>query len=97
MRRVLWLANPDPLGRPIVILKVSALNENMDDFKRLVMPTMDHLRDHLKSLNDAQGSSHSTRPILQYVILLDLKDLSLQNIVSKEWFYLLNFETQLCI
>jgi len=80
LRRVLWLPHPDPFGRPIVVLKVSALRASMDELKRLLMPAMDHLRAHLKSLNGAQGSGHTSRPILQYVVLLDLKGLSLQSI-----------------
>lgn len=73
----------DPFGRPIIVLKVSALaaEHGTDEFKRLLMPTIDRLQVHLKELNALEGRDES--PIFQYIVLLDLADVSIQHVVCK--------------
>ena len=73
----------DPFGRPIIVLKVSALaaEHSTDDFKHLLMPTINHLQLHLKELNALE--ERKERPILQYVVLLDLAEVSIQHVVCK--------------
>jgi hypothetical protein len=75
------LPRPDPLGRPIVVIKVSTLSDVSENLKDVITPAMDHLREHLKNLNDSQTHG-TTDPVLQYVVLLDVSGLSVQMIVS---------------
>jgi hypothetical protein len=79
-RKYYILPNPDRFGRPIVLFKVSDLKDISEDVRGQLMYTMDCLRRHLKSLNDDRPHDHD--PVLQYVVLLDLSGLSIQNIVS---------------
>jgi hypothetical protein len=74
------LPNPDPFGRPIVVLKVSALY-GLGGSRALLIPTMERLRAHLKQLNDDRSYFSEMQPILQYVVILDVAGLSIQNIV----------------
>lgn len=71
----------DPLDHPIIILKMAAFStqHSPDDLKRLLMPTIDKLQVHLKELNNR--SDRKERPILQYIVLLDLADVSIQSLV----------------
>jgi hypothetical protein len=73
----------DPFGRPIVVLKVSALaaEHSTDDFKHLLMPTINHLQTNLKNLNAIK--ERKERPVFQYIILLDLADVSIQHVVCE--------------
>ena len=72
----------DPFKRPIIVLKVSdlAAENGKEDLKDLLMPTIDRLQAHLKELNQF---AESDSPLLQYVILLDLADVSMQSMVRK--------------
>lgn len=85
LRKYHILPNPDPFGRPIIVVRISDLKEVEGTLKNLLIPTMEDLRVQLKSFNDSRfhgGSGGSTLPILQYVVLLDLAGLTIQNIVS---------------
>lgn len=55
------------------------VEHDADNFKRLFMPTVELLQAHLKCLNKSKADDE--HPILQYTILLDLSDVSMQNIV----------------
>lgn len=70
----------DPFQRPILVLKVSdlATENGKKDFKNLLIPTIDRLQAHLKELN---ASIANKVPLLQYVVLLDLDDVSMQSMV----------------
>lgn len=74
----------DPFKRPIIILKVSdlAAENGKEDLKNLLMPTIDRLQVHLKELN--KSADHKV-PLLQYVILLDLDDVSMQSMVRNTY------------
>ena len=76
------LANPDPFGRPIILLKVADLLELPEIGKDLFVPTMEILRGHLQQLNDDRLFFGETQPILQYVVILDVAGLSIRSIVS---------------
>ncbi|KAK0455570.1 CRAL-TRIO domain-containing protein [Desarmillaria tabescens] len=67
----------DPLGRPIIILKFAPFNYCLDEYKGVVYRTLECLRCHLQEVNRNEVEG---RPALQYVLLLDLKGLSMQSI-----------------
>ncbi|KAJ7121329.1 CRAL-TRIO domain-containing protein [Mycena crocata] len=68
----------DPFGRPILVVKVVSFNDSSDAYKPLIIRGLESLRLHLKRLNASHQSS--AHPTLQYVILLDLKNLSTQSL-----------------
>ncbi|KAJ7267638.1 hypothetical protein B0H12DRAFT_1200783 [Mycena haematopus] len=68
----------DPFGRPILVIRVVSFNDSSDGYKPLIIRGLECLRLHLKRLND--DSHRSGVPALQYVILLDLKNLSTQSL-----------------
>ncbi|KAJ7141272.1 CRAL-TRIO domain-containing protein [Mycena epipterygia] len=69
----------DPFGRPILVVKVVSFNDSSDAYKPMIVRGLECLRLHLKRLN---GNSRQPpgAPTLQYVILLDLKNLSTQSL-----------------
>ncbi|KAF7315892.1 Protein real-time [Mycena indigotica] len=67
----------DPFGRPVLIIKVVSFNDSSDAYKPLLLRALERLRLHLIQLNE---DSPKQTPVLQYVILLDLKDLSTQSL-----------------
>ncbi|KAJ7020002.1 CRAL-TRIO domain-containing protein [Mycena alexandri] len=79
MRFVHCLPSParDPFGRPILVVKVVSFNDSSDAYKPLIIQGLESLRLHLKRLND---DTQQSLPTLQYVILLDLKNLSTQSL-----------------
>lgn len=83
----------DPFGRPIIVLKISGLKDTggSDNFKRLLIPMMDRLQRHLRELNS--DDKKENRPILQYVILLDLEDVSMQDVVRGHYIFLTTTKT----
>ncbi|KAF7376571.1 CRAL/TRIO domain-containing protein [Mycena sanguinolenta] len=68
----------DPFGRPILVMKVVSFNESSEGYKPLIIRGLECLRLHLIRLNE--DSHRSGTPVLQYVILLDLKGLSTQSL-----------------
>ena len=72
----------DPFGRPIIIMNelASAGNRSVD-FKEILGITLERLRIYLKEINKMEGPS--TRPVLQYVVLLDLEGISIRQIVRR--------------
>jgi hypothetical protein len=77
----------DPFGRPIIIMNdFAAVDVSQDatlDFKRVLAPTLERLRKYLKELNENdEGEGRRHRPVLQYVLVLDLKGVLIQHIVS---------------
>ncbi|PFH49760.1 hypothetical protein AMATHDRAFT_76020 [Amanita thiersii Skay4041] len=67
----------DPLGRPIVIMRMLAFSQNSDSIKPVILHAFEKLRLNLKELND---SLNNRDPALQYMVLLDLDGLLLQNL-----------------
>ncbi|KAJ3555644.1 hypothetical protein NM688_g2461 [Phlebia brevispora] len=78
----------DPFGRPIVVLNVASICSAPSDIKSSFIHNMELLRMHLVHLNELQFAV--SRPILQYVALLDIRGISFnnaqQNIELFNWF-----------
>lgn len=68
----------DPYGRPMIFIQVAAFTDRADSLRPSIIRGFERLRIHLKNLNEGSDRQH----ILQYVMLLDLKNLSMQNLVS---------------
>ncbi|KAK7000732.1 CRAL/TRIO domain-containing protein [Favolaschia claudopus] len=74
-------AATDPFGRPILVIKVVSFDDSSDAFKPLIIRGLECLRLHLQRLNDeSRQIGTGAAPTLQYVILLDLKNLSTQSL-----------------
>jgi hypothetical protein len=69
----------DPFDRPIIVLKMVAFNQASDAIRPWVLHVFELLRLNLERLNGNVG----TNPVLQYIVLLDLDGLLLQNLVSR--------------
>ena len=81
----------DPFGRPIIIMSgFSADDERQstENLRATLAPTIELLRKYLKSLNDAGGDAG--RPILQFIIVLDLEGVSIQHVVRLSTSFLLS-------
>jgi hypothetical protein len=85
--RLLPSTSRDPFGHPIIVMNnFAAVDRSEDappDFKKAVAPTLERLRKYLKELNEndkSEGRPH--RPVLQYVLFLDLEGVLIQHIVS---------------
>jgi hypothetical protein len=70
----------DPLGRPILCVRVSRFAEAPESLQADITSSIEALRIHLKTLKSDMQASRELLP-LQYTVLLDLKDLSMQAIV----------------
>ena len=70
----------DPFGRPILILKLAPLSDSTENFKKMLIHNMELLRLLLVHMNKPQCSV--SRPVLQYVALLDISGATLNNAVS---------------
>ncbi|KAI0339983.1 hypothetical protein BDW22DRAFT_1361069 [Trametopsis cervina] len=76
----------DPLGRPIVIIRLARLWEHHTDLRGALLHNMELLRLHLVSLSEHDSSA---RPVLQYVALLDIKGVTFNGVQSLQllsWF-----------
>lgn len=69
----------DPLGRPIIVIRALNLKDSSETYNHLIR-TMEQFRLRLKTLNDA---SDQTLVVLQYIVLLDVKELSMQTLVRQ--------------
>ncbi|KAH7924238.1 CRAL/TRIO domain-containing protein [Leucogyrophana mollusca] len=67
----------DPFGRPLVILKVSILDALGQDAKEALLPAIERLRLHLRSINAHRDSIELFA--LQFVFLVDLEGVTLQS------------------
>ena len=76
------LPNPDPFGRPIILLKVADLVDLSEVARDTFVPTMEILRRHLQQLNDDRIFFRESQPLLQYVVILDVAGLSIRSVVS---------------
>lgn len=69
----------DPYGRPLVVVKLSKLFEPSEDVRTTLIYYMELLRLNLEAVNAANDEDR--HPILQYVALLDIGGISVQNVV----------------
>jgi NADPH-dependent 7-cyano-7-deazaguanine reductase QueF-like protein len=70
----------DPLGRPILVIEAVAFKESSEIHQQqnFLIQIMEQFRLYLKTLNQ---SSEASSPSLQYIVLLDLKEVSMNTIV----------------
>ncbi|KAF5380237.1 hypothetical protein D9757_008219 [Collybiopsis confluens] len=66
----------DPFGRPILVIRAVGFNDSEESYFPLLIRAMEQFRLRLNKLNDV---SHPI-PVLQYVVLLDVKELSVQTL-----------------
>jgi len=76
----------DPFDRPILVIQAPS-DVIVDSAEPMILQTFERLRVYLQSLN--KTNSELNGPILQYIILLDLKGLTFRSIVRIS--YLENF------
>ncbi|KAF8647088.1 hypothetical protein AX16_006922 [Volvariella volvacea WC 439] len=70
----------DPYGRPILVIEMGgSMTEDPTAAKALIIQVVERLRAHLQLLNAEAELNHSS-PTLQYFILLDLRNLSIQSL-----------------
>ncbi|KAF9482205.1 CRAL/TRIO domain-containing protein [Pholiota conissans] len=67
----------DRFGRAILVIETTPVDESIDSQKRSIIQAFEQLRLHLRKLYD--NSEDHRNPPLQYVALLDLKQISLQS------------------
>lgn len=70
----------DPLGRPIILIQAVSVTDAPSFYQSLVLRVFEQLRVHLASLGHL---STEGLPVLQYVVLLDLKQVSMSSLVSR--------------
>ena len=88
--RCLPLEHVDNLGRPLAVLRVSELDFTVDSelLKGEIMLTLERLRVSLQRMNEQKElevsveSTPESIPVLQYVVVLDLENVSTKSIVS---------------
>lgn len=78
----------DALGRPIAILRVSQLNfkSGLENLKRDIVLSLEWMRVVLQQINTRECRGASWEPVLQYVVAVDVKDVSISTIVSCDSF-----------
>ena len=70
----------DRFGRAVLVIQTTPMDKTVDSQKRSIVLAFEQLRIHLRRLYD--GSEDHRNPPLQYMVLLDLSQLSLQSLVS---------------
>lgn len=71
----------DPFGRPVIIIKLSAFPKTRDHVRPTLVAWTELLRLHIQFLNTRHESDGTpARPVLQYVVLLDLLGVSLNTL-----------------
>ncbi|THU96738.1 CRAL/TRIO domain-containing protein [Dendrothele bispora CBS 962.96] len=77
----------DPLGRPILIVEAMAFNDSSEirQQQHFLIQIMEQFRLHLRHLND---SHEGPSPSLQFIVLLDLKEVSMKSVSLEllSWF-----------
>lgn len=74
------LAARDPLGRPIVVVKLAGLFECSGNVREALIRYMELLRSNLEAINANAGEGNPS-PVMQYVALLDIGGISVQSVV----------------
>ena len=85
MSNLRCLPTYDPFGRPILVIKAIPPDKDSDtkSQKHSIIKAFEQLRIYLKVLYD--GTKDVREPTLQYMALLDLRQLSLQSIVRNSY------------
>ncbi|KAA1471797.1 CRAL/TRIO domain-containing protein [Dentipellis sp. KUC8613] len=78
----------DFLGRPILVLRISALKDSSEHVKEYLMELAEDLRVQLQRLNSINRSESATCPILQYSLIVDVQGASLSdaNVDLPTWY-----------
>ncbi len=73
----------DALGRPIAILRVSQLDfkSGLENLKRDIVLSLEWMRVVLQQINALESKGTFMEPVLQYVVAVDVKDVSITTIV----------------
>ncbi|KAI0358623.1 CRAL/TRIO domain-containing protein [Trametes cingulata] len=77
--RCLPLTSRDPFGRPVVVVKLARLFDFNGDVREALIRYMELLRLNLQAINEAASRDAHSEPVLQYVALLDIGGISVQN------------------
>lgn len=70
----------DPFGRPIIVLQLAKLWESSQDPQGTLLHNIELMRRHLVRLN-TQAEDPESWPILQYVVLLDIRGMTFHGAV----------------
>lgn len=74
------LTSPDPLGRPIIIIKPTVLQAiSSSEIHRVLCACMEVLRIRLQQLNSKRDVKEP--PVLQYIAVLDMEGTSFRSAV----------------
>lgn len=70
----------DPLKHPILVLRLATVDLFSETLRPAIIQGMEFMRIRLKKLN-ARIDATTEEPVLQYVVLLDVADVSVADIV----------------
>ncbi|RPD78618.1 CRAL/TRIO domain-containing protein [Lentinus tigrinus ALCF2SS1-7] len=70
----------DPFDRPLVVVKLSRLFEASEDVRPTLINYMELLRLNLERVNKEEGAKEKDSPVLQYIALMDIGGISVQNV-----------------
>lgn len=70
----------DIFGRPLLVLRLEYLDGRIDALKDYFASVTEGLRARLAVLNSQQAQSDT--PVLQYILLIDMKNATTRNFVS---------------
>ncbi|KAI0695008.1 CRAL/TRIO domain-containing protein [Cerioporus squamosus] len=79
----------DPFNRPVVVIKLSRLFEASEDVRPSLINYLELLRLNLKSINENGSFEGEDAPVLQYIALMDIGGMSVQNMQNVDivtWF-----------
>jgi hypothetical protein len=77
----------DPFGRPIVVLQIAKLFENSSNLKHTLLHVVELMRLHLVRLNQIRDvGEERAHPVMQYVALLNVRGMPLNNMVRYVWY-----------
>ncbi|RDX54948.1 CRAL/TRIO domain-containing protein [Lentinus brumalis] len=80
----------DPFDRPLVVIKLSKLLEASEDVRPTLINYLELLRLNLQRINeDDSTEGKEVRPVLQYIALMDIGGISVQNMQNVDivtWF-----------
>lgn len=76
----------DPFGRPTIVVEVMEFTDEFEVQKRLIFQAFEQCRQHLQDLHSSSGANEE--PLLQYIVLCDLKKVSYQSLVRLENYFL---------